>query len=499
MSQSVSLSSATAPSSSGARAHTRAFTRQLAELETPLSLRTNQPEIGPSFLQLLHPSTPPPSGRKYGRPQYQSSDNSSDADEYDEDFAFSAVNPPPSSDTDSHTPSITISSAHHPLSPSIVISNPSSTGYSTTLYEPRPPSPPPHPSPLRPPFQSPLATTASLRPQFAGDIVQVSTSTSVPIMSVSSEESSPGTPTMKLPHSLMPEPFHVKSTDDVELWLKRFDQYARLQGWPDVQKGALLPLLFRGQAQVWFDGLSSDEKANYQALCAALLRRYQPHKSMKWVLLRQFQDRRQQPNESVEDYFQSMHQKGKYLKKAPLDIMETIVSGLLPPVSKFVMLRSPQTLEQALDLALTASVLQQDSTTDKVEVALATITDKIGALQTNLNSIQSQTPLQRTPPARQFTFQRQTPNWTRNVSSRYQPTDPRPPLGNRPPGRPNPRPPQQDSRFRQYTPFRRQQTPCLSCGGNHARDQCRMRNAHCNFCSKIGHIAPVCKQRNRPQ
>ena len=88
MSQSVSLSSATAPSSSGARAHTRAFTRQLAELETPLSLRTNQPEIGPSFLQLLQWSTPPPSGRKYGRPQYQSSDNSSDADEYDEDFAF---------------------------------------------------------------------------------------------------------------------------------------------------------------------------------------------------------------------------------------------------------------------------------------------------------------------------------------------------------------------------------------------------------------------------
>ena len=113
---------------------------------------------------------------------------------------------------------------------------------------------------------------------------------------------------------------------------------------------------------------------------------------MKWVLLWQFQDRRQQQNESVEDYFQSMHQKGKHLNKAPLDIMETIVASLLPPVSKFVMLRSPQTLEQALDLALTASVLQQDSTTDKVESALATITDKIGALQTNLNSIQSQTP-----------------------------------------------------------------------------------------------------------
>ena len=162
MSQSVSLSSATAPSNFGARAHTRANTRQLAELEAPLSLRTSQPEIGPSFLHLLHSSTPPPSGRKYGIPQYLGSDNSSDADEYDEDFAFSAADQPQISDSDSHIPSITISSAHHPLSPSIVISNPSPTGYSITFYEPRPPPPPPHTSSLLPPFQSPLATTASL-------------------------------------------------------------------------------------------------------------------------------------------------------------------------------------------------------------------------------------------------------------------------------------------------------------------------------------------------
>jgi len=378
MSQSRSLPSATAPSNSGARAHTRAYTKQLAELEPSLSLPIRQPEISPSFIHLLHPSTPPPSGRKHDRPQYIGSDTSSDDDENDEEFAFSAVDQPQVSDSDFQIPSITGGSVHHPLSPSIVISNPSSTVDSASFFEPRhPPTTSPY-IPNLPPFQVPPATSASLRPPLTGDIVHVSTPTSVPIMSVSSEDSSPGTPTMKLPHSLMPETFQGKSTDDVELWLKRFDQYARLQGWPDVQKGAILPLLFRGQAQVWFDSLSSDEKANYQALCAALLRRYQPHKSMKWVLLRQFQDRRQQPNESVEDYFQSMHQKGKHLNKAPLDIMETIVAGLLPPISKFVMLRSPQTLEQALDLALTALVLQQDSTTDKVEVALATITDKIG-------------------------------------------------------------------------------------------------------------------------
>ena len=131
----------------------------------------------------------------------------------------------------------------------------------------------------------------------------------------------------------MPEPFQGKSTDDVELWLKRFDQYTRLQGWPDVQKGALLPLLFRGQAQVWFDGLSSDEKTNYQTLCVALLRRYQPQKSMKWVLLRQFQDRRQQPNESLEDYFQSMHQKRQISEEGP--IRHHVNHRFRPPTPNF--------------------------------------------------------------------------------------------------------------------------------------------------------------------
>ena len=78
MSQSRPLPSATAPSDSGARAHTRAYTKQLAELEPSLSLPIRQPEISPSFIHLLHPSTPPPSGRKHDRPHYIGSDTSSD-------------------------------------------------------------------------------------------------------------------------------------------------------------------------------------------------------------------------------------------------------------------------------------------------------------------------------------------------------------------------------------------------------------------------------------
>ena len=156
MSQSRSLPSATAPSNSGARAHTRAYTKQLAELEPSLSLPIRQPEISPSFIHLLHPSTPPPSGHKHDRPHYIGSDTSSDDDENDEEFAFSAVDQPQVSDSDFQIPSITGGSVHHPLSHSIVISNPSSTVDSTSFFEPRHP---PHHLPIHP-QSSPLPSPA---------------------------------------------------------------------------------------------------------------------------------------------------------------------------------------------------------------------------------------------------------------------------------------------------------------------------------------------------
>ena len=165
MSQSRSLPSATAPSNSGARAHTRAYTKQLDELEPSLSLPTRQPEISPSFIHLLHPCTPPPSGRKHDRLQYIGSDTSSDDDENDEELAFSAVDQPQVSDSDFQIPSITGGSVHHPLSPSIVISNPSSTVDSTSFFEPRHPLPPPHTSPIFPPSKSRLAPLPTFQRQ----------------------------------------------------------------------------------------------------------------------------------------------------------------------------------------------------------------------------------------------------------------------------------------------------------------------------------------------
>ena len=68
--------------------------------------------------------------------------------------------------------------------------------------------------------------------------------------------------------------------------------------------------------------------------------------------------------------------------------MERVVAGLLPAISRFVMTRNPTTIQQALDYAQIASVLEQDGPNDKVRVAFASLTEQIGALQMDLNRMQ---------------------------------------------------------------------------------------------------------------
>ena len=39
--------------------------------------------------------------------------------------------------------------------------------------------------------------------------------------------------------------------------------------------------------------------------------------------------------------------------------------------------------------------------------------------------------------------------------------------------------------------------PCYRCGGEHNSDKCRFREAECRYCHKKGHIASVCRQKQK--
>ena len=148
-----------------------------------------------------------------------------------------------------------------------------------------------------------------------------------------------------------------------------------------------MPLLLQDQALVWFDSLSDDQKESWAAFKENFHKRYRPPEATRWLRLHQFADRKQQPHESVEDYFQHMTRQGQQLGKGTTD-MERVVAGLLPATSRFVMTINPTTIQQALDYAQIAGVLEQDGSNDKVGVTLVSLTEQIRALQMDLNRIQ---------------------------------------------------------------------------------------------------------------
>ena len=94
-----------------------------------------------------------------------------------------------------------------------------------------------------------------------------------------------------------------------------------------------MPLLLMDKALIWFDSLADQQKETFEVFKANLFERYRLHEATRWLRLRQFADRRQQPHESVEDYFQAMTRQGQQLGKTTIDILETIVAGLLPAKS----------------------------------------------------------------------------------------------------------------------------------------------------------------------
>uniref|UniRef100_A0AC34FQP6 RNA-directed DNA polymerase n=1 Tax=Panagrolaimus sp. ES5 TaxID=591445 RepID=A0AC34FQP6_9BILA len=50
-----------------------------------------------------------------------------------------------------------------------------------------------------------------------------------------------------------------------------------------------------------------------------------------------------------------------------------------------------------------------------------------------------------------------------------------------------------------YSSNKGNNSPCASCGGNHARTSCRFKDAECRLCKKIGHIAKVCRSSNKKE
>lgn len=307
-----------------------------------------------------------------------------------------------------------------------------------------------------------------------------------------------------VPSSLLPEPFKGNSSDDAGLWLRRFEIYVQLKGWGPLKALTAFPMFLRDGAAIWYDSLDSTHKLTFDKLKEAFSARFEPHESMRWIRLDEFNARTQKSGETVEAYLQDMLKRGHDLEKSEAEIMETVVRGFLPKISLYVKEKAPTTMTEALNYARVAQSFRVDkvSSPDK---EVATIVAKIAAdvkkeVHKQLATVQmpqsgrpprgppqQQGQQSRPPPFRQVAFTQSAPRG---------PFSGRNPFNNAPQGNQFSRP------FRQQPPPQRQQQVvygqrtiiCFACGRfNHIARDCPYSRVKCHFCGQIGHLQKMCR------
>ena len=229
--------------------------------------------------------------------------------------------------------------------------------------------------------------------------------------------------------------------------------------------------------------------------------RFKPHESLKWLRLKEFQSRKQDKKETVDDFFAVIKEMGRKLHKSDNDILDTFVAGLLPIISKFVMTRSPKDLDEALDYARKASILE-DPQDQKLEVAITSLTDNVGRLETEFR--------------RYTNNEAPKPNFSnhqhRNYTRTYQPETfrrqynyqvdrrnydyPQRHFGNsRGPHTNHHRYYNQNNNHQGQNPFKKINT-CKHCGKLHY-GECRFKYVKCLGCGRIGHKVSICRFQNK--
>ena len=274
--------------------------------------------------------------------------------------------------------------------------------------------------------------------------------------------------------SLTPPTFSGSSEEDVQVWIKQFEQFCVFKKLNNDQKLASIGLLLRGQAAVWYHGLPADITADLNTLKEKLVGTYSLSRNALWQKERQLFNRLQGPTESVNDYITTMRASCRDLDVSEAQLVRLICGGLREELRPFILGKNLQTVDEVITAATQIESATPSSRDSKLLAEIKELRAEVANLRNqavSVAAIPSQEAIQRPRSPSPFRSQRDRTLYDRRrVTFREGP---------------------QQLQHKLY--FQRDQ-PCQGCGKlDHARINCFAKHLQCRFCGRYGHIASVCK------
>jgi len=306
--------------------------------------------------------------------------------------------------------------------------------------------------------------------------------------------------------AIAPSTFTGSTAEDADAWLRHFQNYCHYKGYNEAKSLALFKVLLTGSAATWLDSQGEGVVGSLQNLTAKFNDRYKTPEILKYRSAKEIFSRRQQDNESVEDYVSYMKKLAKTIGADDKILQFAILNGLNPNISAFVVQQRPTTVDNLLEAARMAELtvpprLTLDSTLSE---QLADVQNEVKRLSLKWDRATSAPVFDRSP----------SPTQTRRVTFAPQQDRQTPPRFEQRPmnrGMPSRRGFGRQPGFNYWD--RRQQSSfsaqamqndnCPKCGQRNHRNinYCPAVNRLCNFCLKKGHFSRVCRAalRSRTQ
>jgi hypothetical protein len=175
---------------------------------------------------------------------------------------------------------------------------------------------------------------------------------------------------MELPHTLAPVPFGGLGTESAEVWLARFENYAKFNSWNENQNLLAFSLFLTKHAEIWYQFLTADQSLDYATVKQHFMKQYFKMEQSDTVgqVLQELKHQ-QQADETVSDYITRTKLACIHLGKcATPDFRKyTLVSGLRPQVRAQVDMREPSTEHDVEKLARTAEHAEQYQISERAQ------------------------------------------------------------------------------------------------------------------------------------
>lgn len=321
-------------------------------------------------------------------------------------------------------------------------------------------------------------------------------------------------------HTIL-EKFNISTTKDPNLWFAKFENFAKLKKWDNADTPKFLPLFLSDAAHRWYNTLPDASKNTTDALRTAFLQQYLPHESIKWTRLQEFEGRKQQQHETIEEYAADLSHMAQLLSKDDDALRDQFILNCRPSIKSFLLLRNPTTYAEAYKLARQASALPQEATAFVSPVeAHSGIAQELSRIREYQQDLQSQVAAitgklnrsvhfhdqQRIPQQSRSPTPPPAPGRSREMPYRQtNPTRASPAVSQReyfprtPTSRNHMRPKPSYQRHGRDAPINtfnrsaQQYATCSRCGTKHQGRTCLAQGKICAYCKRPNHFAKVCR------